>query len=204
MEGNGTHTPSHRLTTPADLERSPTITIAQHHHPEHTMQTTSKNEQITPPRHPGEWSIDQIITALSRPLPKSVLNGKKLGGNSIPYLPWYEASRILDKYAPGWTWEIRSITTTSDRLFLIGRLTIPTSNGTVYREATGTELLKEDKEIWIGEKPNRQQLKDEFDRPITEPRELAYGDPSSNAESMAFRRAAARFGLGLYLYGKIE
>jgi hypothetical protein len=38
------------------------------------------------------------------------------------------------------------------------------------------------------------------DRPITDPVELAYGDPSSNAESMAFRRAAARFGLGLYLY----
>jgi hypothetical protein len=32
--------------------------------------------------------------------------------------------------------------------------------------------------------------------------ELAYGDPSSNAESMAFRRAAAKFNLGLYLYEK--
>jgi hypothetical protein len=31
-------------------------------------------------------------------------------------------------------------------------------------------------------------------------RELAYGDPSLNAESMAFRRAAAKHGLGLYLY----
>jgi len=28
----------------------------------------------------------------------------------------------------------------------------------------------------------------------------SYGDPQSNAESMAFRRAAARFGLGLHLY----
>jgi len=33
-------------------------------------------------------------------------------------------------------------------------------------------------------------------------REIAYGDPSSNAESMAFRRACAKFGLGLYLYSK--
>jgi hypothetical protein len=29
-----------------------------------------------------------------------------------------------------------------------------------------------------------------------------YGDPSSNAEAMALKRAAAKFGLGLYLYQK--
>lgn len=69
---------------------------------------------------------------------------------------------------------------TSDRLFLVGRLTIITTEGHISREATGTELLKQTD----GES------------------ELAYGDPSSNAESMAFRRAAAKFGLGLYLYSK--
>lgn len=81
-------------------------------------------------------------------------------------------------------------------------MSLPAAEGNIYREGIGTELLKENKEVWIGEKPNRQLLKDEFDRPITEPKELAYGDPSSNAESMAFRRAAARFGLGLYFYNK--
>jgi hypothetical protein len=49
--------------------------------------------------------------------------------------------------------------------------------GWVYREATGTE-----------EEPDDDQQ--------------MYGDPSSNAESMALRRAAAKFGLGLYLYNK--
>jgi hypothetical protein len=161
---------------------------------------TLETEKLTPPTRPGAWPIEQIIAALSRPLPESLLNTKKMGNSKIAYLPWYEANRILDKYAPGWTWEIRQVTTTSDRLFLIGRLTIPTSSGPVYREATGTELLKEEKTIWIGEPDNRRPLKDEFDRPMTEPKELAYGDPSSNAESMAFRRAAAKFGLGLYLY----
>ena len=72
----------------------------------------------------------------------------------------------------------------SDRIFLTGRLTIPTAEGNVYREATGTEELKR------------------TDRETGEPIELAYGDPSSNAESMALRRAAAKFGLGLYLYNK--
>jgi len=159
-------------------------------------------EKLIPPSKPGEWTLAQIQTALSRPLPRSALATRRQGGQTLTYIPWYRVNEILDKYAPGWTWEIRSTVVTRDRLFLTGRLTIPTLEGNVYREATGTELLKEEKEVWIGEKPNRQLLKDEFDRPVTEPRELAYGDPSSNAESMAFRRAAARFGLGLYLYQK--
>jgi hypothetical protein len=31
---------------------------------------------------------------------------------------------------------------------------------------------------------------------------VCYGDPSSKAEAMALKRAAAKFGLGLYLYQK--
>jgi hypothetical protein len=155
---------------------------------------------LIPPTTPGEWTLSQIQQAISRELPESLLSTRRQGGQVIKYIPWYLANKILDKYAPGWSWEIRQIVITGDRLFLTGRLTIPTVEGNIYREATGTELLKDEREIWIGEKPNRQMLKDEYNRPVTEPKELAYGDPSSNAESMAFRRAAARFGLGLYLY----
>jgi hypothetical protein len=54
------------------------------------------------------------------------------------------------------------------------RITIPYLEGAVFREATGTE----DEEL------------------------RGYGDPSSNAEAMALKRAAAKFGLGLYLYQK--
>lgn len=144
------------------------------------MQTT---EKLSPPGAPGEWTLSQIQTALSRPLPESMLEVKKLKGSRIPYIAWYTANRILDKYAPGWTWEICKMGMSADRLFLVGRLTIPTADGNLYREATGTEELK---------RTNDQGASIE----------LAYGDPSSNAESMAFRRAAARFGLGLYLYEK--
>ena len=70
----------------------------------------------------------------------------------------------------------------------IGRLTIPTSEGNVYREASGTEELKR-------EKYNSETGEIEI-------KELAYGDPSSNAESMCFRRCCSRFGLGLNLYYK--
>lgn len=134
------------------------------------MQTTD----LASPTAPGQWSLSQIQQALSRPLPKPLLATRKQGGQMLEYIPWHLANKILDKYAPGWTWQIMSVTNTEVRLVLVGRLTIPTAEGNVYREATGQE------EHSCG----------------------SYGDPSSNAESMAFRRAAARFGLGLYLYDK--
>ncbi len=150
------------------------------------MQTQTKN--LTPPNHPGEWSLFQIQEAFKRKLPSGML--KKLPsdkGNAL-YLPWYTVNKILDKYAPGWTWEIKETLLSRDRLFIVGRLTIPTSEGNVYREASGTEELKREK---YNKDTNSYEMK-----------EIAYGDPSSNAESMAFRRCAARFGLGLYLYEK--
>jgi hypothetical protein len=53
---------------------------------------------------------------------------------------------------------------------------------------TGTEMLKE-----LAKGKDTGELVS---------REIAYGDPSSNAESIVLRRAAAKFGLGLYLYDK--
>lgn len=146
---------------------------------------------VTPPNRPsapGEWTLEQIRAALSRPLPEALTETKRKGNTDLTYIPWHQAVRILDKYAPGWAWEIRTVHTTQERLFLTGRLTIPTANGLLWREATGTEQLKE---LFFNK--NSQQW---------EWREIAYGDPSSNAESMALRRAAAKFGLGLYLYDK--
>ena len=84
---------------------------------------------------------------------------------------------------------------TGDRLIVHGRLSIPAAEGVVSRCATGTELLKDWRPIVVG----GNKLADDYGRPVLEPVEIAYGDPSSNAESMAFRRAASRFGLGLYL-----
>lgn len=60
--------------------------------------------------------------------------------------------------------------------------------GNFTREATETETLK--REVW------NKTLE------VMEIKEHAYSDSSSNAESMALRRAAAKFGLALYLYEK--
>jgi hypothetical protein len=66
------------------------------------------------------------------------------------------------------------VTAIGGRLILTVRITIQCAEGLVWREATGQE----------------------------EEETNSYGDPSSNAESMALRRAASKFGLGLSLYDK--
>lgn len=119
--------------------------------------------------------IGEILVDLSKPIPSKYLDTRKQGGANLTYLPWYNAVKLLDRCTGGhWDYSVTNIHTTSDRIFLTARITIHSESGTFSREATGTELLE------CG----------------------SYGDPSSNAESMALRRAAAKLGLALYLYEK--
>ncbi len=120
----------------------------------------------------GLRSIRDIVKDLSKPVAKRHLRKRKQGGKEILYIAWHDAVKYLDHYAPGWNYEIRSINSLGGKLILTVRLSILSLEGAVYREATGQE-----------------------DEGLE-----SYGDSSSNAESMALRRAAAKFGLGLYLY----
>lgn len=119
-------------------------------------------------------SIREIVKDLSKPVAKRHLRTRKQGGKELTYISWYDAVKYLDHYAPGWCYEVRSMDSVAGKLILTIRLSIPCLEGNVYREATGQE----------------------------EEETTSYGDSSSNAESMALRRAAAKFGLGLYLYDK--
>jgi hypothetical protein len=119
-------------------------------------------------------TIKDIITALSKPIAERHLETRRQGGKDLTYISWHNAIRYLDLNAPGWCYEIRNIHTDEKRIYVAVRITITAADGTFYREATGTEELNCS----------------------------SYGDPSSNAESMALRRAAAKWGLGLYLYDK--
>lgn len=119
-------------------------------------------------------SIREIVKDLSKPVAKRHLRKRKQGGKEIFYIAWHDAIKYLDHYASGWNYEIRSMNSISGKLILTVRLSIPCLEGIVYREATGQE--DEDLEI--------------------------YGNSSSNAESMALRRACTKFGLGLYLYNQ--
>ena len=117
-------------------------------------------------------SIDEIIKDLSKPIPARLLRTKTVGGQKIKYLPWHTAVKFLDLYAPGWSYEIRHLAGIGGKLVIVSRISIPCLEGVVYREATGQE--DEDVSKW--------------------------GDSSSNAEAQALKRAAAKFGLSLYLY----
>jgi hypothetical protein len=141
------------------------------------MQSASAQKQQPIGQRPLR-SISDIISDLSKPIKARHLKKKMRGGQVLDFIPWYHAVKYLDLHAPGWSYEVRNtVWNTEGRLVLTVRLSIPCLEGLVHREATGTE-----------EEP--------------EEGERMYGDPSSNAESMALRRAAAKFGLGLYLYNK--
>eukprot|EP00850_Spirogloea_muscicola_P009663 SM000054S18149 [mRNA] locus=s54:705895:706509:- [translate_table: standard] len=79
---------------------------------------------------------------------------------------------MLSFYAPGWCGEVRNTLTTATTVTVVYRVTITGSDGVAWREATGTAEITGD----------------------------GFGDPVQKAEGMAFRRACARFGMGLYLY----
>lgn len=120
----------------------------------------------------GLRSIRDIVRDLSKPIAGRHLRKRRQGGKEISYITWHDAIKYLDHYAPGWCYEVRRIENFGGKLILTVRLSIPSIEGWTYREATGQE-------------------DDDLDN---------YGDPSSNAESMALRRAASKFGLALYLY----
>lgn len=117
-------------------------------------------------------SIRDIVADLSKPVAKRHLRTRKQGGRDIKFISWHDAIKYLDHYAPGWNYEVRNIQNIAGKLILTVRLSIPCAEGLVFREATG----QEDEDL------------------------DSYGNSSSNAESMALRRAMSKFGLGLHLY----
>jgi len=131
-----------------------------------------KQQQDAPA--PGLRSIREVIADLSRPIASKHLRSRTQGGKALTFIPWYFAVKYLDYYAPGWSYEIRSVVTVGDAVAVTARITIPAAEGNIHREAIGYEPLAV----------------------------KGYGDPTSNASSMALRRAAALFGLCAYLYEK--
>src|SRR5689334_11262887 len=131
-------------------------------------------QQIQPAPSDGPRPIAAIIADLSKPVNPQRLKQRKQGGQMLDYLPWHQAVRYLDNFAPGWNYEIRSAQPVGDSFVMTVRLSIPCAEGIVYREASALEPLKGS----------------------------GYGDCATNAESAALRRAAAKFGLCLYLYEK--
>jgi hypothetical protein len=100
---------------------------------------------------------------------------KDTGKFKATYLPWYSLCDILDEVTEGlWEWSLTA-SREGERTVIVGNLTIIDENGQrLSKSATGNE-----------------------NDCIS-----SYGDPVSNAEAMAFRRACSKFGIGRELWKK--
>lgn len=117
-------------------------------------------------------TYDEIQAGLKSPIPADMLKQRQQGGQTLTFLPWYNCSALADERAPGWSGEAR-VQDLGDAVAVIYRITVKAEDGDVVREAIGYEAKSTS----------------------------SYGDPTSNAEAMAFRRAWAKHGLGSSLYG---
>lgn len=120
--------------------------------------------------------LAEILRDLNKRVPDKVV--KNDGAIEANYIPWYHANRMLSFFAPGWCGELRNVIFSADgrSVSVVYRVTIRGSDGEAYRESSGTVSLDDNQ----------------------------FEDPVQVAESMAFGRACARFGLGLYLYHEDE
>lgn len=123
------------------------------------------------PREPRHLS--EILDGLAKPVPGRMLNTKRMGGQEITFIPWYRAQKIFSHYTNGF-WEYRIVDRWQNGgdFMITVEITIHTKDGAFSRQGTGRE----------------------------EPGVTGFGDTQSNAESMAFRRACAKWHLGIDLY----
>lgn len=118
--------------------------------------------------------LSEILKELNKKVPDTLVSQRVDNGFSIKYVPWHIVNRIMNLHAPEWSGEVRNVTYSPDSksVSVVYRVTLYGTDAELYRESTGTAALAE----------------------------IGFGDPVQKAEAMAFRRACARFGLGLHLY----
>lgn len=118
--------------------------------------------------------LSEILKELNKRVPDTLIRIRVEDGLSIKYIPWHIVNRIMNLHAPEWSGEIRNITYSADgkSVSVVYRVTLYGTDAEMYRESTGTASVDD----------------------------AGYGDAVQKAEAMAFRRACARFGLGLHLY----
>ncbi|XP_051130978.1 DNA repair RAD52-like protein 2, chloroplastic [Andrographis paniculata] len=112
----------------------------------------------------------EILRDLNKRIPDNII---KTSDDRPTFIPWYQANRMLSFYAPGWCGEIRDVTYSDNgTVTVVYRVTVRGSDGEAHRDSSGTVSTRDENIL----------------------------DPVAAAEELAFCRACARFGLGLYLY----
>jgi hypothetical protein len=125
---------------------------------------------MTPPVDKRTIPIADIIARLSQVLPPKYLKQRKQAGQTLTYIPWYRAVELLDKCCI-WEYDIEPYPI-GNEIVEKATITIHCEEGKLSRSALGNEPLDS----------------------------KGYGGPAKVCESEALRRAAAKWGLGLYLY----
>ena len=134
----------------------------------------NQNSEHKPAAQVGAQSITDIIAKLSAPIAARHLKRRKQGGAELAYIERHTAVKYLDLFAPGWSYRVGNVSLLGELVTVVASISIPAADGIITHEASGCESLNA----------------------------KGYGDAVSNAEAMALKRAAAKFGLGLYLYSK--
>ncbi|MGR3277109.1 hypothetical protein ACSYAD_18565 [Acaryochloris marina NIES-2412] len=115
--------------------------------------------------------LEKVLEDLRRPIPQRFIKTKSKKGVALKFVSWYDIVRILEARAPGFEYDC-SPHFGDGKTVVKATITIHGEDGSLARSALG--IADSDIENW--------------------------GDATSNASSMALRRAAAEFGLGLHLY----
>lgn len=142
----------------------------------------SNGKKVSVPNSNYVVPLDMAAAGLTRPLNEILrdLNKRvpeKIINHENNSIPWYHANRMLSFYAPGWCGEVRDVIFSENgSVTVVYRVTIRGSDGEAHRESTGTA----------------SSISNRFEDPVTA------------AEEIAFCRACARFGFGLYLYHEDE
>lgn len=122
-------------------------------------------------------TLQQILQELRKPVDPKYISVKKVptkkGEFTADYIHHADIRDLLDERAPGWSSE-RAVFHAGGKLYVRVTLTLIGSDGTCVRSGLGCEDDDED----------------------------GYGDPSSNADAMALRRAAMDAGLAREMWKK--
>lgn len=115
----------------------------------------------------------ETLNELARPVDPRHVRQLKKGGATLDYLPWHCVAKHLHHRVPGWQWVVRSVQELGGSVVVHGSLFLPTSEGRLRFDAVASEPIKGGSQA----------------------------PPAEVAESAALRRAAAKSGLALELYG---
>lgn len=115
---------------------------------------------------------------------------------TLTYIPWYHVQNILDTHAPTWQMSIEKVEVIKgrDKLEDLVYVTVTIS----IEDQESGKLISRTNIGWS--ELYEERLDRDANVRLVKP--IAYGDPFSNALSMAMRRAAVNFGPGRYLYDK--